>query len=238
MGRAILASAAISGLVLPIHLDGRIATDGGWVRNFPFEHAYRNPEVRAIAAFRYVPSYPPTTPRLPRAHARTARAFSRRPTGASPPRGGATRAGTLVARGARALRRAHRSADARRVRPQRGGRGALRTGTRDLRRRAPASARGRHRSRNRGGGAMATHPPPRRARRPLRSRALPVSPRPARSRADRARLGGDAGLDPTFRSDAPWPTELKRALVERGYALTDEALARSELEDLDHHSAR
>jgi len=40
---------------------------------------------------------------------------------------------------------------------------------------------------------------------------------------------GDAGLDPTFRSDAPWPTELKRALVERGYALTDEALARSEL---------
>ena len=43
MGRAILASAAISGIVLPIQLDGRIATDGGWVRNFPFEHAYRNP---------------------------------------------------------------------------------------------------------------------------------------------------------------------------------------------------
>ena len=58
MGRAILASAAISGLVLPISLDGRIATDGGWVRNFPFEHAYRNPEVAEIAAFRYVPSYP------------------------------------------------------------------------------------------------------------------------------------------------------------------------------------
>ena len=77
MGRAILASAAISGLVLPIQLDGRIATDGGWVRNFPFEHAYRNPEVGAIAAFRYVPSYPPTMPRLPRADARAARAFSR-----------------------------------------------------------------------------------------------------------------------------------------------------------------
>jgi len=58
MGRAILASAAISGLVLPISLDGRIATDGGWVRNFPYEHAYRNPEVGAIAAFRHVPSYP------------------------------------------------------------------------------------------------------------------------------------------------------------------------------------
>ena len=64
MGRAILASAAISGLVLPIQLDGRIATDGGWVRNFPFEHAYRNPEVAAIAAFRYVRELP--TDRRPR----------------------------------------------------------------------------------------------------------------------------------------------------------------------------
>ena len=36
---------------------------------------------------------------------------------------------------------------------------------------------------------------------------------------------GDVSLDPTFRSDTPWPTELKRALVERGYALTDRALA-------------
>ena len=58
MGRAILASAAVSGIVLPLTVDGRIATDGGWVRNFPFEHAYRNPDVAAIAAFRYVPSYP------------------------------------------------------------------------------------------------------------------------------------------------------------------------------------
>jgi predicted acylesterase/phospholipase RssA len=60
MGRAILASAAISGLVLPMVVDAHIATDGGWVRNFPFEHAYRNPAVAAIAAFRYVPSYPPS----------------------------------------------------------------------------------------------------------------------------------------------------------------------------------
>ncbi len=35
---------------------------------------------------------------------------------------------------------------------------------------------------------------------------------------------GDASLDPTFRSELPWPVELKRALIERGYALTDEAL--------------
>ncbi len=60
MGKALLASAAVSGLVLPVSIDGVIATDGGWVRNFPLEHAYRNPEVEAIAAFRYVASYRPT----------------------------------------------------------------------------------------------------------------------------------------------------------------------------------
>jgi hypothetical protein len=36
---------------------------------------------------------------------------------------------------------------------------------------------------------------------------------------------GEASLDPTFRSDTPWPRELKQTLVERGYALTDVALA-------------
>jgi len=60
MGNAILASAAISALVLPVRVDGVIATDGGWVRNFPLEHAYRNPGVHAIVAFRYVTRYRPT----------------------------------------------------------------------------------------------------------------------------------------------------------------------------------
>jgi hypothetical protein len=36
---------------------------------------------------------------------------------------------------------------------------------------------------------------------------------------------GDEGLDPTFRGDEPWPEERKRALIERGYRLTDDALA-------------
>jgi hypothetical protein len=36
---------------------------------------------------------------------------------------------------------------------------------------------------------------------------------------------GEDGLDPTFRGEEPWPEERKRALVERGYRLTDEALA-------------
>ena len=59
MGQAILASAAVSAIVLPVRVDGAVATDGGWVRNFPLEHAYRNPSVEAIAAFRYISSYPP-----------------------------------------------------------------------------------------------------------------------------------------------------------------------------------
>ena len=36
---------------------------------------------------------------------------------------------------------------------------------------------------------------------------------------------GDDGLDPTFRGDEPWHEERKRALIERGYRLTDDALA-------------
>jgi predicted acylesterase/phospholipase RssA len=59
MGRAILASAAVSALVLPIPIDGVIATDGGWVRNFPLEHAESNSAVHAVAAFRYLASYRP-----------------------------------------------------------------------------------------------------------------------------------------------------------------------------------
>ena len=59
MGRAILASAAVSALVLPIPIDDVIATDGGWVRNFPLEHAEANPGVGTLAAFRYIAGYRP-----------------------------------------------------------------------------------------------------------------------------------------------------------------------------------
>jgi predicted acylesterase/phospholipase RssA len=58
MAQAILASAAISALVLPIPVGSRIATDGSWVRNLPLGHAYARPEVGAIVAFRYIPRYP------------------------------------------------------------------------------------------------------------------------------------------------------------------------------------
>jgi predicted acylesterase/phospholipase RssA len=58
MWQAVLASAAISALVLPIQVGDRVGTDGGWVRNYPLGYAYDRPEVELIVGFRYVPRYP------------------------------------------------------------------------------------------------------------------------------------------------------------------------------------
>jgi predicted acylesterase/phospholipase RssA len=58
MGQALLASAAVSALVLPRPIGDRIATDGAWVRNFPLGPAYRQPGVELIVSFRYLPTYP------------------------------------------------------------------------------------------------------------------------------------------------------------------------------------
>jgi predicted acylesterase/phospholipase RssA len=55
---AVLASAAVSALVLPLRVGDRIATDGGWVRNYPLGYAYDHPEVELILGFRYLPRYP------------------------------------------------------------------------------------------------------------------------------------------------------------------------------------
>ena len=58
MAQAILASAAVSALVLPRRVGDRIATDGAWVRNFPLGHAYDQAGVELIVSFRYLPMYP------------------------------------------------------------------------------------------------------------------------------------------------------------------------------------
>ena len=58
MAEAIIASAAISALVLPRRVGDRIVTDGAWVRNFPLGHAYAQPGVELIVSFRYLPKYP------------------------------------------------------------------------------------------------------------------------------------------------------------------------------------
>lgn len=57
-GQAVLASAAVSALVMPLRVGDRIATDGAWVRNFPLGVAYEHPDVELVVAFRYLPRYP------------------------------------------------------------------------------------------------------------------------------------------------------------------------------------
>src|SRR5438067_3604965 len=58
MAQAVMASAAISALVLPQVVGDRVATDGGWVRNYPLGYAYERPDVELIVGFRYEPRYP------------------------------------------------------------------------------------------------------------------------------------------------------------------------------------
>jgi predicted acylesterase/phospholipase RssA len=225
MGRAILASAAISGLVLPIAVDGRIATDGGWVRNFPFEHAYRNPAVAAIAAFRYVPSYPPTDAAfLERARERLER-FR-----AVPPmrsllaemrlaqerasRGEPAHYGELIVRLMRVAFARNAVVEERLAVERQTSVDELRLLREDVTRTAVAAA-----------------PPWRRRRLQSELDARFAAARfPFRHDRHVPTLivrgtSGDDSLDPTFRSDVPWPRELKQALVARGYALADTALA-------------
>jgi predicted acylesterase/phospholipase RssA len=58
LAQAVLASAAVSALVMPLRVGNRIATDGAWVRNFPLAHAYNHDAVELIVAFRYLAQYP------------------------------------------------------------------------------------------------------------------------------------------------------------------------------------
>ncbi len=226
MGQALLASAAVSGLVLPVSVDGVIATDGGWVRNFPLEHAYRNPDVSAIAAFRFVASYRPTDVAfLERMRERLERFRAVPPVrallGGDQARGRARRAGR-----AGPLRRADRPAHARRNRPEHGARGAAR----DERETSVAEL---HRLRE-DVVAAAVSAAPRRQRERLRAEldAIFASAKfPFRHDRHVPTLvvranPGDEALDPTFKGDEPWRDDRKQALIERGYSLTDAGLAK------------
>jgi predicted acylesterase/phospholipase RssA len=225
MGRAILASAAISGLVLPLVVDGRIATDGGWIRNFPFEHAYRNALVAAIAAFRYVPSYPATDDEF---LARTRERLER--FRAVPPvrsllaevrlaqeraaRGEPAHYGELIVRLMRVAFARNAVVEERLAAERQVSVDELRHLQEDITRTAVAAALPWRRRRLRAElGARFGE-----ARFPFRhDRHVP-------SLIVRGTAGNDS-LDPTFGSDVPWPSERKRALVARGYELTDAALA-------------
>jgi predicted acylesterase/phospholipase RssA len=79
MAQAVLASAAISALVLPLAVGDRIGTDGSWVRNYPLGYAYDRPEVELIVGFRYLPRYPVLGAEALRAAAKRLRRYSKLP---------------------------------------------------------------------------------------------------------------------------------------------------------------
>lgn len=232
MGQAILASAAISALVLPVTVDGVIATDGGWVRNFPLEHAYHNPHVDAIAAFRYIASYRPMDIEfLERMRERLDRFRAVPPVRALLAE--IRLAEERAARGepahyAELIVRLMRVAIARNT--------VLEERLADDREASVAALRSlRHEVVT---AAVRSAPPWRRRRLRARLDELFDSARfPFRHDRHVPTLivrgtPGDEGLDPTFRADQPWPAESKLALIERGYRLTDAELARrGELEE-------
>lgn len=227
MGRAILASAAVSGLVLPVSVSGIIATDGGWIRNFPLEHAYRNPEVEAIAAFRYVATYRPfDVAFLARMRERLERFRAVPPVRAllaeirlaeeRARRGEPAHVAEMIVRLMR-VAIARNTVLEERLALERD------TSVLELQRLRDGVA----------AAALAAAPRRRRARLQEELDQLFAAARfPFRhdrhipSLIVRATPGED-GLDPTFRGDEPWPEERKRSLIERGYRMTDEALAAS-----------
>ena len=79
MAQAVLASAAISALVLPQVVGDRVATDGGWVRNYPLGYAYERPDVELIVGFRYEPRYPMVPTGLLATFAQRLRRYARLP---------------------------------------------------------------------------------------------------------------------------------------------------------------
>ena len=225
MGRAILASAAVSALVLPIAIDGVIATDGGWVRNFPLEHAETNEEVGALAAFRYIASYRP----LDVSFLERLRERLERFRGMPPVRG-------ILAEIRLAEERARRGEPAHYpeliIRLMRVAIARNTVLEERLSADRGASVNELHRLRDEVVEAAVGAAPPwrRRALRADLENAFARAQFPFRS--DRAvdRLivraaPGEGGLDPTYRGE--WDEEAKLALVERGYRITDEALAES-----------
>ncbi|MBM3677129.1 MAG: hypothetical protein FJW96_04500 [Actinobacteria bacterium] len=216
MAQAILASAAISALVLPVRVADVIATDGAWVRNFPLGHAYENPSVHEIVGFRYLSAgWNPTGESLARLKSRLERFRAVPPVKALIAE--LERAGERHARGepphladmmGRLMRvavarnssieerwAAERDATMREL-------AALRRDLLSIADRPDVSEEARAALRARLDASSF----------PLKhERALPVTV----IRAD----VGPVGLDPGFRPGLTWPVEVKRAVIERGRAL-------------------
>jgi predicted acylesterase/phospholipase RssA len=191
LSAAILASAAISALVLPLRVGDVIGTDGGWVRNFPLGHAYDNPAVGEIVGFRYVPQTPRgSTENLARLRRRLERFRAVPPVRALVGEIRAAEEKDASVRELESLRRDVLASVRQNAAPWR-----RRRALRDIEQRFAA------------------------AQFPFRhDRALPLTI--VRGSA------GELSLDHGFRSGLEWPAEVKRALIERGWTLADEALSR------------
>jgi predicted acylesterase/phospholipase RssA len=223
---AVLASAAMSALVLPLRVGDRIATDGGWVRNYPLGYAYDHPEVEEIIGFRYLPRYPPIRAEGLAQLRRRLERFR----GVPPVR-------ALIAELARAEERATRGEPAHlvdmivrlmRVSILRNNALEERFATekddsiRELEtlRRDVLALVDEH-TRGSGRRERLAHAVEQRfasARFPFRhDRLVP--------RVTVHASVGEVSLDPGFRNQEPWTEEAKRALIARGYELTDRELA-------------
>lgn len=224
MGRAILASSAVSGLVLPIVVGDVIATDGGWIRNFPLEHAYHNPAVGTIVAFRYVASYQPSSVAfLNRVRERLDRFRAVPPVRAllaeirlaedRVSRGEPAHYGEMIVRLMRVAIARNTVLEERLANERETSVIELQRLRDDVVSRSLAAAPPWRRSRLRSEleERFAAARFPFRHERHVPIHVVRGSP-------------GEHALDPTFRSDAPWPIADKHGLVERGYRLTDETL--------------
>jgi predicted acylesterase/phospholipase RssA len=222
---AVLASAAISALVLPVRVGEVIGTDGGWVRNFPLAHAYDNPEVERIVGFRYSARNPTSSSD---GLARLRRRLE--------PFRGVPPVKALLAELAQAEARAARGEPAHLpemiVRLMRVTIARNTAFEERLAAERDASVAELEALRREIAELAARHASPwrrRRARQAVEERfAAARFPFRHDRRLPRLIVDGDPGehaLDPSFRAGLTWPPENKRALIERGYRLADEALS-------------
>jgi predicted acylesterase/phospholipase RssA len=220
MAQAVLASAAISVLVLPQLVGDRVATDGGWVRNYPLGYALERQDVELVVAFRYEPTYPVVGAGVVAQIAQRLRRYTRLP---------AARA--LHDELSAALERERRGQPAHVVDTfSRLARVAI------IRNTALEELATEWREQSVGElGALRRDVVSRLEEEGLGELAQEVDQRFAAAqfpfRHDRviqritvAAAAGTVSLEPGFRRPRPWTDEVKRQLIERGYSLADEQL--------------
>ena len=224
MMQAILASAAISALVLPLRVGDRIATDGAWVRNYPLCHAYERSEVETIVAFRYMPKYPHLgITGLQTLRKRLAR-FERVPPIKSliaELREAEERDGRgEPAHQAEMLVRLNRAAIMRNMQVEEETADARDSSIRELERLEADVVELVRRHVPRSGQAAATHAVADR----FRSAVFPFRRDRAVRRITVRGTVGEVSLEPGFRRQQPWTVADKRSIIARGYELAEQEL--------------